>query len=238
MTLTSGEARMADGQGLTYSVDLVLVIDATGSMAPIIESVKSSAVSFHADLQKHMREIGKTVDSLRVRVVVFRDYYADSAADSLIASEFFELPSQQHAFTKFLSQIKAMGGGDEPETALEALVVAIRSPWTTEGAKQRQIIVLWTDASAHPLEKNAGSKPAGYPDDMPADINALTDLWDGQSSPMNYSFKRLLVYSPDVTPWTEIANNWENTLHYTSKAGAGLGDRDYKSILDAIAQSV
>jgi hypothetical protein len=134
--------------------------------------------------------------------------------------------------------LRATGGGDEPENGLEGLAAAIRSPWAAEGAKQRQVIVLWTDASAHKLEKNKGAKPAGYPADMPADFDALTDLWEGQDSPVHQSWKRLLLFSPDVYPWTEVANNWDATLHFTSKAGAGLGDKDYKSILDAIAQSV
>jgi von Willebrand factor type A domain len=228
---------MAD-QGLTYSVDLVLVIDATGSMTPIIDNVKASALSFHDDLQAHMTEVGKNIDDLRVRVIAYRDYYADSAADSLVASDFFVLPDQKAGFSDFLHGLRATGGGDEPETGLEGLAAAIRSPWAEEGAKQRQVIVLWTDASAHKLEKNKGAKPTGYPADMPADFDELTDLWDGQKSPVHPSWKRLLLFSPDVYPWTDIANNWEATLHYTSKAGAGLGDKDYKSILDAIAQSV
>jgi hypothetical protein len=229
---------MAGAAGLTYSVDLVLVIDATGSMGPIIETVKSGALRFHDDFENHMTSIGKHIDSLRVRVIAYRDYYADGAADSLVESDFFELPGDEARFSAFLGAVRAMGGGDEPETGLEALAAAIRSPWAAVGTKQRQVIVLWTDASAHPLEKNRGAKPAGYPADMPGDINELTDLWDGQMSPVNASFKRLLLFSPDVDPWTDIANNWENTLHYASKAGAGLGDKDYKSILDAIAQSV
>lgn len=229
---------MAEAQGLTYAVDLVLVIDATGSMGPIIETVKSGALKFHDDFEKHMTSIGKHIDSLRVRVIAFRDFYADPAADSLVVSDFFQLPGDRERFSAFMGGILAMGGGDEPETGLEALTTAIRSPWADEGTKQRQVIVLWTDASAHPLERNRGAKPAGYPDDMPADINELTDLWDGQTSPVHPSFKRLLLFSPDAMPWTDIANNWENTLHYASKAGAGLGDKDYKSILDAIAQSV
>ena len=229
---------MAGDQGLTYAVDLVLVIDATGSMAPIIESVKKSALSFHDDLENHMSSVGKKIDSLRVRVVAFRDFYADSAADSLVTSDFFELPDQRANFAAFLSGIVATGGGDEPETALEGLAEAIHSKWANEGAKQRQVIVLWTDASAHPLEKNKGAKPGGYPAHLPADIDEMFDLWEGQSSPVHPSFKRLLLYSPDVYPWTDIANNWDNTLHFTSKAGQGLIDKDYKSILDAIAQSV
>jgi hypothetical protein len=229
---------MAEGQGLTYAVDLVLVVDATGSMAPILESVKSSALSFHDDLEKVMNEAGKNIDSLRVRVVAYRDYYADSAADSLVTSDFFELPAQRADFAAFVRELAPSGGGDEPETGLEALAEAINSPWAKEGVKQRQVIVLWTDASAHPLEKDAGAKPVGYPTHMPADMDAMYDLWEGQGSPVNYSWKRLLIYAPDVYPWTDLGNNWDNTVHYTSKAGQGLADKDYNAILDAIAASV
>jgi von Willebrand factor type A domain len=226
-----------DGQGFTYSVDLVLVIDATGSMAPIIERVKTSALSFHDDLENHMKELGKNIDTLRVRVIAFRDYYADPVADSLVPSDFFELPEKKEDFATFVRGITADGGGDEPETALEGLAEAIRSPWAREGSKQRQVIVLWTDASAHPLEKNKGAKPAGYPNYMPADFDELTDMWETEAH-MDMSWKRLLIYSPDVYPWTDIANNWEQAINYTSTAGEGLGDKDYKSILDAIARSI
>jgi len=229
---------MEDGrQGFTYSVDLVLVIDATGSMAPIIDRVKANAVAFHDNLGKKMTELGKHIDDLRVRVVVFRDFYADAAADSLIASDFFNLPDQAGAFSAFVDGIRATGGGDEPETALEGLATAIRSPWATEASKQRQVIVVWTDASAHPLEKKDGHKPSGYPADMPANFDDLTDMWEGQTY-VHLASKRLLLYTPDAYPWTDIANNWEHCLNFTSKAGEGLADKDYSEILDAIARSV
>ena len=229
---------MADStQGFTYSVDLVLVIDATGSMASIIERVKKNALAFHEDLQKKMEELGRHIDSLRVRVIAFRDYYADSAPDSLVTSDFFVLPEQSGDYSAFVSNLRATGGGDEPETAMEALAEAIRSPWANEGSKQRQVIIVWTDASAHKLEKNAGSKPAGYPTDMPANFDELTDMWEGQEH-TNLAWKRLLLYTPDAYPWTDISNNWENTLHFTSKAGDGLADTDYGEILDSIARSV
>jgi von Willebrand factor type A domain len=229
---------MEDGhQGLTYAVDLVLVIDATGSMSSIIERVKGSAVAFHADLEKKMAELGRHVDTLRVRVIAFRDFYADTAAESLVASEFFTLPDQASAFASFVRDIRASGGGDEPETAMEGLAEAIRSPWAREGAKQRQVIIVWTDASAHPLEKKSGSKPSGYPTDMPANFDELTDMWEGQTY-MNMAWKRLLLYTPDAYPWTDMANSWENCINFTSSAGEGLADMDYSEILDSIARSV
>lgn len=223
-------------QGFTYAVDIVLVIDATGSMGSIIDRVKSGALRFHDELGKVMAEKDKHVDELRVRVVVFRDYYAGDE-EPLVASEFFALPEQQDSFARFVGSIRATGGGDEPENSLEALVTAMRSPWTGSGTKRRHVIVVWTDASAHPLEKKAGSKPARYPADMPADFDALTDLWEGQEV-MDSSAKRLVVFAPDAYAWTDISNHWESVLHYPSNSGDGLSEVDYGTILESIANSV
>jgi hypothetical protein len=227
---------VADWQNPAYSIDLVLVIDATGSMAHLIESVKSRALSLHEELAAHINEADKTIDSLRVRVIAFRDFYADTAAESLVVSDFFELPNERAGFANFVRDIRATGGGDEPETGLEGLATAIRSPWAGAGAEQRQVIVLWTDASAHPLEKNRGAKPTGYPGDMPADIDELTELWDGPAYHVHPAWKRLLLIAPDVHPWTYLADNWDATAHYPSKAGQGLRDTDYDSVLAAIAR--
>jgi hypothetical protein len=223
-------------QGITYAVDLVLCIDETGSMGPIIEDVKKHALSFSDDLRKVLDEKGKEIATLRVRVIGFRDFYFDGN-NSVEQSDFFTLPDENAKFEAFVTGLRADGGGDEPETGLEALAMAIQSPWEKSGTKNRQLIVVWTDASAHPLEKDAGSKPAGYPNGMPKDLDELTDWWDGQLY-MDFSAKRLIIFAPDGSGWSEIGNNWDNTIHLASKAGGGLSDVEYSTILDSIAGSV
>lgn len=224
-------------QGVTYTVDIVLVIDATGSMSGIIERVKERALNFYSDLDKMMKEKSKFVDQLRVRVIAYRDFYHDPPEQALVASPFFVMPDQEADFAGFVRRITADGGGDEPENGLEALAEAIRSPWATGAVKRRQVIVVWTDASTHQLEKNNGSKPRGYPAEAPADLNALTDMWEGQGY-VDQSAKRLIIYAPDSYAWSEIGNSWEQTAHTPSKAGEGLAEVDYAAILDVIAQSV
>lgn len=223
-------------QGVKYAVDIVMCIDATGSMGSMINKVKDSALRFYDDLSNVMAEKDKSIDTLRVRVIVFRDYYCDGSK-SMMASSFFTLPQDEKAFANFVKPFSADGGGDEPENGLEALALAINSEWLTDADKRRQIIVMWTDASAHPLDKNADSKPANYPTDIPQNFDELTDWWEGQSH-MSSSAKRLIVYAPDAYPWTEIANYWTNVVHYPSKAGEGLSEVDYRTILDAISSSI
>ena len=223
-------------QGITYSVDIALCIDATGSMGSIVDKVKSNALKFYDDLSKHMLEKGKTIDVLRIRVIAFRDFYVDG--DKAIATtDFLTLPQDLDKLSSFVNTIKADGGGDEPENGLEALTLAMKSEWSKIGDKRRQIIVFWTDASAHHLDKNADKKPPNYPSDMPGNFDDITDIWEGQSL-MSMSAKRLILYAPDTDPWTDIATHWTNVIHYPSRAGDGLAAVDYQEILNAIANSV
>lgn len=224
----------SETQSLKYSVDLVLCIDSTGSMSSIIERVKGSALRFYEDIEAVMKEKSKVIDTLRIKVISFRDYFEDGN-NAMNESSFFTLPKDKEPFTAFIKTISASGGGDEPENGLEALALAIKSEWSKSGDRKRQIVVVWTDASTHKLEK--AEKPSTYPASMPKNFDELTDLWEGQEH-MNYSAKRLIIYSPDAYPWTDIATNWQNTIHYPSKAGEGLNEIDYKEIINSIGNSV
>ena len=96
-----------------YNVDIVMCIDATGSMSPIIEEVKANAISFYEQFVNCMEEADKDVAQLRIKVIAFRDYGCDS--EPMIQSEFFVLPDQNEDFRSFVDSIKATGGGDGPE---------------------------------------------------------------------------------------------------------------------------
>jgi hypothetical protein len=215
-----------------FAVDLVILIDATGSMNPVIEQVKINAIKLYSDCKEHMNKIQKNIDSLRVKVIVYRDYYCDETP--MKVSSFFNLPEQAQDLEDFIMGIEADGGGDEPESGLEALSLAIDSDWN-KSPKARHVIALWTDASAHPFEVAGKEKPSSYPTNMPKDLMGLTSKW-GQN--MNNTAKRFLLFAPDVFPWSLISSDWDSTIHHPAKAGEGLRDVDYKSILETIANSI
>jgi hypothetical protein len=222
-------------KGLSYAVDIVFCIDVTGSMTPILDQVKDNALRFYDDVQKNLTDKGKNVDELRVRVIAFRDFKADGAA-ALQGSPFFTLPEEQASFAEFVRGLVPEGGGDAPESGLEAVALAINSPWTTSGDRRRQVIVVWTDSPAQPM--TGGPLPAPYGDKIPKDFSALTDLWENEQGVMGASSKRLIVFAPDGPGWTDISGVWENVVHHPSKAGEGLSDVDYGTIIDSIANSV
>ena len=222
-------------RGLSYAVDIVFCIDVTGSMTPILDAVKANALRFYDDVQTNLTDKGKNVDELRVRVVAFRDFTADGDA-AVQESPFFLLPGEQVEFSGFVGGLLAEGGGDAPESGLEAVALAVNSPWTTRGDRRRQVVVVWTDQPAHPLD--ATVVPPALRDRVPADFSALTDLWEDTQGPLGSSSKRLILFAPDGPGWSDISSVWENVVHHPSQAGGGLSDVDYGTIVDSIGNSV
>ena len=234
-----GSYGVHNGQYMDYTVDMVFCIDATGSMEDftgsqkkIINMVKQNALNFYNDFSGVMSAKGKKARQLRVRVIAFRDYRADGE-HAMMVTDFFCLPQQEKEFEACINSIHADGGGDIPEDGLEALAYAIKSKWTTEGAKKRQVIVVWTDAGTHDLGYARASE--FYPRGMPANHSELNDWWDDL---MDADAKRLVLFTPNENGWSYIAQNWENTVHIPSVAGGGLAERGYGEILNAIANSV
>lgn len=219
-----------------YNVDIVICIDATGSMAPIINEVKENAMSFYQKFVDAMDDNDKTVDQLRIKVIVFRDYICDSKP--MEESEFFVLPSQSDKFRTFVSGIEAIGGGDTPENALEAIALALKSQWTTGGSKRRHAILVFTDAPALPLNERADCPK--YPDNLPKDLSKLGAWWEGMDQSMDSTYQakygRLVVFAPKAYPWNEL-QVWNRYWPAFSPAGKGLSDVDIQSAIDLLVGS-
>jgi hypothetical protein len=222
-------------RGLSYAVDIVFCIDVTGSMTPIIDAVKANALRFYDDVQTNLTAKGKNVDELRVRVIAFRDFAADGEA-AMQESPFYRLPAEQSGFSEFVNGLIAEGGGDAPESGLEAVALAMNSEWTTRGDRRRQVVVVWTDQPALALDPSV--VPAELKARVPADFSALTDVWEDTQGPLGASSKRLILFAPDGPGWSDISAVWENVVHHPSQAGGGLSDVDYGTIIDSIGNSV
>ncbi len=228
---------MGSNYKITYNVDMVFCIDCTGSMSDIIELVKSNALNFYRDVTNAMNKKHKYISQLRVRVVAFRDYIADGD-EAMLVTDFFRLPEEAAEFEACVRSLRADGGGDEPEDALEAIAYAIRSKWDTEGMKRRQVIVVWTDATTHPIgyAKNCPNYPAG----MAQSMQELSAWWGDRQTKgfIDSNAKRLLLYAPDTPDWNVIAQNWDNVLHFPSEAGNGLSEFEYSEIIDTITNTI
>ncbi len=230
---------------MTYTVDLVFCVDATGSMDPVLKTVKANALGFYSDLMNALNAKNKRVESVRIKLIAFRDYAADGD-QAMLVTDFFTLPDDSREFSNTVNGIVADGGGDAPEDGLEALAYAIRSDWSKTSTKKRQIIVLWSDAPPHPI--GFAKHEALYPSGMAKDFKELTEWWENdQMGYMNMRAKRLILYTPCAKsdydpkleyPWENIINNWNNVVHYPSIAGEGLKELQYQQIMSAIVESI
>lgn len=227
-------------KGLKTVVDLVFLIDGTGSMQNALDAVKARALTLYKDIIYALKDKKRIVSTMRVKVVIFRDLYVDSVAYE--ESDYFILSDKDDdesaAFRDYVSGIRACGGGDEPEHALEALHRALKLNYTQprQGMKARHIIVLMTDASAHPLDDPQRSLPEYrdiYPGDMPKTMPELNAEWEM----MDDRARRLIIFAPNAYPWPKMGT-WSGASHEVSEAGKGISETVFEKVIATISGSV
>jgi len=230
--------KSADNSVKQISYDIVLCVDCTGSMGHVLDLLKDKSAVLAADIVSKGARKGIDVAEIRLRVIAFRDYRYDGSK-AMLTTGFLTLPAQNTEFSSFISKLHSSGGGDEPESGLEALNIAMSSDWKTDGGKRRHVIVVLTDASAHRLEDRVGERISTfYPRSLAKNFDELTDLWEGNGKlfPVS-SWRRLLLFCPDVYPWIDVSNNWELAISHGMSAGHGLSDLSYEVLINSIVNT-
>ena len=222
---------------MEYTVDFVICIDATSSMKPFIHEVKTNILKFFPAFRECLEMHCLTLDycHYRVKIIAFRDYDCRDCS-AMVESDFFVLPDGEKRLHAFLDEIEARGGGDYRKNALEAVALALKSKWMTEGDKRRHVILVFTDNAALPLDARV-SNPK-YPNGMPKSIDELKSWWEENSHIPNGTNEadegRMVVFAPaDRYPWNMVAD-WENVWICDSNAGHGLLELAMNPILDMI----
>ena len=222
-------------QGAGYDVDLVICIDGTSSMVPMFDTVKQNAAQIPTKYADAMARNQKTPRSLRARVIVFRDYKADGSLAMQESGEFFDLLDDdgQTAFVKYIDGIEPSGGGDFPENALEAIVLAMRSHWASSGSNRRQAILLFTDTEPLDLRLADRMNNPKYPEGMPANLDEMRRLYEyGDQEYATYyrpRYGRLVIYAPRTkeSKWNTL-RSWPRTwvVHVEPNGGCDSVDLD------------
>ncbi len=148
---TRGGAKFEIGQGNEWTVvlghnpeapaktglDVLFLLDATGSMADEIDRIKSTLHSIAAQVSDLPQE-----PDLRFGMVAYRD-----RGDEYV-TRVYEFEGDVQAFQKAIDEVEANGGGDTPESLNEALHEAVGSVrW--RGQDTVRLIFLVADAPPH-----------------------------------------------------------------------------------------
>lgn len=201
------------------TVDVAMCIDVTGSMSDIIYTVKRNAISFYDLFEQACVEEGIQLAALNAQVIAFRDKNEDY--NWLQISDTYSLPDQRSQYNDFVNGLRADGGGDTPESGLEALQTAFsKQDWGVDDGYHRQVVILWTDAP--------------YLIGSYSDIT-VTDLetqWNAMPSG-----RRLILFAPygsndyNGDSWGNL-DGWTNLIH-ESDLYSGFNNFEYilKSII-------
>jgi hypothetical protein len=134
--------------------DIVFLIDVSGSMAPIIDALRKNIEVFVDSLSSGDANNAAPVKDWRGKVVGYRDAEHDAnwLQDHPFVRDAVALKAQ-------LASLRAEGGGDEPESLLDALYKVATMEATPKGAQAEdankwryrseaaRVVVVFTDAS-------------------------------------------------------------------------------------------
>ena len=127
-------------QASVRKIDLVFVVDATGSMDPYIAGVKETVKV----IAEKMRDLDIAPD-MAYGLWAYRDH----GSESEYVTKGWPLQCDHDSLLKSLGNLEASGGGDTREAVYDGVQDAINcTSWRGEGLSHR-IVVLMGDCSAH-----------------------------------------------------------------------------------------
>ncbi|MFQ6010006.1 MAG: VWA domain-containing protein [Candidatus Aenigmatarchaeota archaeon] len=124
-------------------MDVVIVVDSTGSMSDEITLVK-------ANLENLVEEIasGNPRPDVRFGIVTYRDHPPE---DKTYVYKKLDLTHDVVIVTDYIRSISANGGGDGPEAVADSMHVALDMDWRPDA---RKIVYLVGDAPPHGLNQD------------------------------------------------------------------------------------
>ncbi|HEU4557125.1 MAG TPA: vWA domain-containing protein [Longimicrobium sp.] len=186
--------------------DIVFLIDVSGSMEPAIDALKANIGTFVESLSKGDANNAAPVRDWRAKAVGYRDF-EDPDAEPFIDNPFV---SDVESLRAQLAGLRAEGGGDEPESLLDALFRISNMGQTEKGAQSldpvkwryrsdaARVVVVFTDASFKPAMTIPEAKGGGVQDVTNAVINNRVIL---------------SLFAPDMPGYDELSqidkSEWE-----------------------------
>ena len=163
-------------------IDLVLLVDTTGSMNPYLKEIKHFLRKLLCDVRKTVSNLpSEEVEILKVGLVTYRDH--DQEKISYVSRVNVDLTSDTSLIRREIMNMTTSGGGDEPEAVLDGINEAINNiSWREKSFK---FIYHVLDAPAHGKELNGGLKD-DYKE-CPCGINFRDLLYDLKGKGIDYT---------------------------------------------------
>jgi hypothetical protein len=219
--------------------DIVFLLDTTGSMKVCLQAITGNIATFVDTLSSSDANGGVLIKDWRIRVIGYRDRDSDGSQwwiDNPFTSDVAQVKQQ-------LSALEAKGGGDEPESLLDAMYTVSQWPSTEKGAPASptgwrhrhdatRVMIIFTDASCKPAFTAAdGSKGA-----IPDIINAC-----------NANKLKVLLFAPDAPCYADLSMmnglEWEPVGALGADPEEALREytahtENFRKVMEALAKTV
>ena len=219
--------------------DIVFLLDASGSMKECIQAVTQNISTFVDTLSASDANGGVLIKDWRIRVLAYRDRLADGSywfIDNPFTSDIAEVKSQ-------LAAIEAKGGGDEPESLLDAMYTLTQWSAAEKGATASptgwrhrhdatRVVVIFTDASCQPTFKTAAGTDGSVDDLIQAyHANKLKVVMYAPEAPLYADLSAMNGLEFD--PVGKLGENPVQALRdYTSNTD------NFRKVMEALAKSI
>jgi len=210
-------------------VDVIFLIDVSGSMGPAIDKLTDNIETFIENIDDNL------VKEARIKIGSFSDIEVDPEEFSLNLNRPFRNKKEIVKIKDDLREcreIVAKGlGGDEPESSLDAIYKAI-DEFKEDWSKRRRCIVMFTDAHSKPI--NLRTIPYGSEEDR---FNLLV-----QKILENHI--DLFIYAPLDRNFSNLSNEAPMRVIYEAinKTGTSpveaLRSLDFSRVLETLGKTV
>ena len=166
--------------GISGIVEVVYLLDATGSMDSQLNAAKALASTMS---EKVLSD--PNVSGVRSAVIVYRDH---GKGDGFVTKE-RDFSNNPADVSIFLAPIRAYGGGDGPEAVAPAFDRVLKLSWTTwdgEGTRPTRLVIHCSDAPPHGVVGKNGSDH--YVDGDPSGIDPLAVVNEWSNFGITYYF--------------------------------------------------
>ncbi len=177
-------------------IDVVFVLDTTGSMSGLIQTAKEKIWSIATTMAS-----AQPTPEIRIGLVAYRD-----RGDQYV-TKMVDLSSDLDSVYATLMDFEAGGGGDTPESVNQALNDAIHKMSWSEGEQAYQVVFLVGDAPPH-MDYNE----IRYPEIVASAIEkgiVINTIQCGQMS-------------TTIAPWTQIASLGQGRFFQVEQAGGAV----------------
>ena len=177
-------------------VDVVFVLDTTGSMSGLIQTAKEKIWSIATTMAS-----AQPTPEIRIGLVAFRDR-GDRYVTQLV-----DLSSDLDSVYAKLMDFRADGGGDTPESVNKALFDTVHGMSWSQGDQAYRVIFLIGDAPPH-MDYNEVRYPEIVAYALKKGIVVNTIQCGGMST--------------TVAPWTQIASLGQGNFFQVDQAGGAV----------------